>query len=380
MAQRPLRVVVTGGSRGIGRAIVDAFAKEGHAVLFTYNRSVFEAIEEAKCYAPAGRVKAVHLDQGDFQQVQKVAALIASWLEGDVLDVLVNSAALGSVTVEHYCRDGEAVATASNGKGADGSKHGDASAESSGVAAIAAQRAAEDEALMRVNALGPVWLTEALLPFMAGGSAHAKDGCSDDWSDSGNNGHGENSENGTASGANKSAGPASPPPSSSLPPAPPPSSSLPPSPPLSSSSPPPRPPLSQPRRRSTALFIGSVGGGSQSVFPAFKLADAMSKAALSYAVKCLAARHIHGAIDFVCLCPGATLTDMFRASTLDGLRRPDDFVAALPQRRLIEPAEVAEAVRWLCTCPAARLFHGAVLDASQGLAVRPGVLTEYKGF
>jgi NAD(P)-dependent dehydrogenase (short-subunit alcohol dehydrogenase family) len=53
-----------------------------------------------------------------------------------------------------------------------------------------------------------------------------------------------------------------------------------------------------------------------------------------------------------------------------------DFIDGMPKRRLIQPEEVAETVQWLAVSPAARVFHGAVLDASMGLAVRPGLQTE----
>ena len=71
---------------------------------------------------------------------------------------------------------------------------------------------------------------------------------------------------------------------------------------------------------------------------------------------------------------------MFRSSTLDKMQSPGElgrFLRALPQGRLTLPEEVGEAVHWLCSSPAAAMFHGAVIDASAGLAVRPGSLTEY---
>ena len=163
-----------------------------------------------------------------------------------------------------------------------------------------------DEALMRVNGLGPIWVTEALLPMFEHGRAGAAD-----------------------------------------------------------------------VKRSCVLFVGSVGGGSSAVFPAFRMADGMSKAALVYAVKCLAAKHCYSSIDFNCVCPGATLTDMFKASTLDKMADPEHFVSALPKSKLTDPAEIAEVVCFLTLEPAANLFHGAVIDASLGLATRPGLLTEY---
>ena len=43
-------VIVTGGSRGIGKAIVQKFAEEGYNVLLNYNKSEFSAVEIAKKY------------------------------------------------------------------------------------------------------------------------------------------------------------------------------------------------------------------------------------------------------------------------------------------------------------------------------------------
>ena len=41
-------VFISGGSRGIGRACVEAFAREGYNVAFTYNNSEAKALELAK--------------------------------------------------------------------------------------------------------------------------------------------------------------------------------------------------------------------------------------------------------------------------------------------------------------------------------------------
>jgi NADP-dependent 3-hydroxy acid dehydrogenase YdfG len=70
---------------------------------------------------------------------------------------------------------------------------------------------------------------------------------------------------------------------------------------------------------------------------------------------------------------------MFNASTLAAMSEAEQqrFVRGLPKARLIQPSEIAESVCFLTTQPEARIFHGAVIDASQGLAVRPGLLTEF---
>lgn len=121
--------------------------------------------------------------------------------------------------------------------------------------------------------------------------------------------------------------------------------------------------------------ISSVGGGIAQ-FPGFRLADGMSKAALVYFSRQLSAELVHAPIDVFAVCPGAVETNMFEASTLGRLSAAQraDFVSRLPKGRLIEPAEVAELIWWLCGDDA-RILHGAVLDASLGLGVHPGLLT-----
>ena len=81
-------VLVTGGSRGIGRAIVELLAAEGHRVAFTWRSDEARArsIEEAL----AGQAKAYPLDSGDRRRPQKLVAEV----ERDLgpLDGLVNNA------------------------------------------------------------------------------------------------------------------------------------------------------------------------------------------------------------------------------------------------------------------------------------------------
>jgi NAD(P)-dependent dehydrogenase (short-subunit alcohol dehydrogenase family) len=121
--------------------------------------------------------------------------------------------------------------------------------------------------------------------------------------------------------------------------------------------------------------VSSVGGGVAQ-FPGFRLADGMSKAALTYFSRQLSAELAYAPVDVFAVCPGAVETSMFEASTLGCLSAAQraEFVSRLPKGRLIHPAEIADLVWWLCGDDA-RVLHGAVLDASLGLGVHPGLLT-----
>jgi NAD(P)-dependent dehydrogenase (short-subunit alcohol dehydrogenase family) len=125
------------------------------------------------------------------------------------------------------------------------------------------------------------------------------------------------------------------------------------------------------------INISSVGGGI-SVFPGFRLSDGMSKAAVAFLTRQLAAETVHQEVDVFAICPGATDTPMFQASTMDKLSAEERaaFLARLPKGRLIHPDEIAALVHFLAG-PGSRVLHGAVLDASMGLGVRPGLMSEH---
>jgi NAD(P)-dependent dehydrogenase (short-subunit alcohol dehydrogenase family) len=258
----PIRnVLVTGGSAGIGLSCVERFARDEDAnVWFTYRHGAARAAELVCRLRGAGaRVEAFALEQGDWDAHQRLLAE----LPGPV-DVLVNNAAVGSETVKRY---------------ADGPENTLASA------------------FFQINAVGPLWLAEALLPAMVE------------------------------------------------------------------------------RGRGKIINVASVGGGITQ-FPGFHPADGMSKAALAYLTRHLAADLAYSPVDVFALCPGAVETGMFEASTLGKLlpRERAALTARLPRGRLIRPEEIAELVWWLAGEHSAAL-HGAVIDASMGLGVNPALLT-----
>ena len=122
------------------------------------------------------------------------------------------------------------------------------------------------------------------------------------------------------------------------------------------------------------INISSVGGGIN-VFPGFRVSDGMSKAAVAFMTKQLAAETVHSNVDVFAICPGATDTPMFDASTLAELTADERqaFEDGLPKGRLISPEEIASIVHVLAT-GLSQPLHGAVLDASMGLGVHPGML------
>jgi 3-oxoacyl-[acyl-carrier protein] reductase len=81
-------VLVTGGSRGIGRAIVEALVAEGHPVAFTWRSDEAGArgVEEAS----GGQARAFQMDAGDRKRPSAIVAEVEDTLAP--IDGLVNNA------------------------------------------------------------------------------------------------------------------------------------------------------------------------------------------------------------------------------------------------------------------------------------------------
>jgi NAD(P)-dependent dehydrogenase (short-subunit alcohol dehydrogenase family) len=250
-------VLITGGSSGIGAACVKRFANEGYKVWFTYYRGKDRADELIR-ELNEKNVHPCQFQQGDLDSQKELLSQLPP-----NIDILINNAGLGSKTIE----------------------------------SMSQKKKEQDLIMMRVNALGMLWLTEAFIPGMK------------------ERGYGK------------------------------------------------------------IIFLSSVGGGI-SQFPGFRLSDGMSKAAVAHLGRQLAAELSNEPIDVFTICPGATDTPMFRASTLNHLskKEQDTFIQQLPGNRLIDPMEIADLCHFLCLDSSA-VLRGAVLDASLGLGVHPGAIT-----
>ncbi len=88
--------LITGGSRGIGAACVRAFAEDGYAVVFLYNRSAEKAEALVQNLRSEGRdVAAYQCDVSDPKQVQgTIAGILRTYHR---IDALVNCAGIAHI-------------------------------------------------------------------------------------------------------------------------------------------------------------------------------------------------------------------------------------------------------------------------------------------
>ena len=89
--------IVTGGGRGIGKAISMAFASEGATVMIAArtSSSLDDTVEKIK--SGGGRARAIQIDVSDETQVQRLVADTIKY-HGKV-DILVNNSGIGGPTV-----------------------------------------------------------------------------------------------------------------------------------------------------------------------------------------------------------------------------------------------------------------------------------------
>lgn len=86
-------VLITGGSRGIGRAMVELFASNGYSVAFTYKKSE----NEAKSLAESTGALAIRADSGSESDVIAAVKLTTDKFGG--IDCLINNAGVASFSL-----------------------------------------------------------------------------------------------------------------------------------------------------------------------------------------------------------------------------------------------------------------------------------------
>ncbi len=86
-------VLVNGGSRGIGRAVVEYFSQQGYAVAFTYKN----AVEEANALAQKTGALAIMADSAREEDVLRAVQTTLDAFSH--IDVLINNAAISSFSL-----------------------------------------------------------------------------------------------------------------------------------------------------------------------------------------------------------------------------------------------------------------------------------------
>jgi 3-oxoacyl-[acyl-carrier protein] reductase len=123
------RALITGGSRGIGAAIAETFAKQGADVAVTYNQSAQRAAEVVNLAQQQGRQAiAIQADSADPAAIGRAVGQTLDTLGG--IDILVNNAGI------------------------------------SRVAMIADLAFADLQALLDINVRAPVLFTQAIIPHL----------------------------------------------------------------------------------------------------------------------------------------------------------------------------------------------------------------------
>lgn len=92
------KILITGGSKGIGKELVLYFSQKGHKVIFTYNHSEFEAkqLEETASKLIQTKIIGLKCNLADEQQVKEMFKVNKELLSS--VDVLINNAGISGET------------------------------------------------------------------------------------------------------------------------------------------------------------------------------------------------------------------------------------------------------------------------------------------
>jgi 3-oxoacyl-[acyl-carrier protein] reductase len=99
-------VLVTGGSRGIGKACVELFVKAGANVAFTFNLAKEEADKIVGDNKESSKIKCYRVNLANFSEIEKQVGLVLS--DFGNIDILVNNAgiwkeaAIDKMTIEEW--------------------------------------------------------------------------------------------------------------------------------------------------------------------------------------------------------------------------------------------------------------------------------------
>lgn len=89
-------IIITGGSRGIGKCLVENFAKEGHNVILNYNKSEKQAKQiKANLEEQGIKIEIVKADISKREDVKKLIKFATKKMKS--IDVLINNAGIAKL-------------------------------------------------------------------------------------------------------------------------------------------------------------------------------------------------------------------------------------------------------------------------------------------
>ena len=113
----------------------------------------------------------------------------------------------------------------------------------------------------------------------------------------------------------------------------------------------------------TSSGVGIIGMANQPAYVAAKhgVVGLTKAAALEFVTQGIRANAV---------CPGTTMTQMVRGGIAAGKFTEAGMAAGCPMQRIADPAEIAQAVVWLCS-DSASFVNGAILPVDGGTVVGP---------